>query len=1162
MIDSATTSAPQLLAYLNLKLREIGQPGVAADGTDGLAPLVDHFLALSREKDRSLTHHLCPVDQRIQNFLYDQLESHCPVPRLPATTLVLDRAGLAQLLTLPPDADRHESPILSSFRVRQGVIHNPRSDRRTTQGIFHVTEGGLPVPDDKKAVPQKVFGRLLAEALNPPAEFLRLPFTAQAPAQAECFVSLYLRPVVCPEVPGFTPARAMETRFFVPGSLVANLDFIERIFGNAGDPHLPAHDAALDPEHWSGHTGCVILAPHLTQFTKRDLGLPKWDDASPRQRRDGMCWKKEDERYNDGVAFKLTARDASGVIVTLISDNYFGYCKKEVKTQLSFAANLLGRCEEEHAGGAVVFPSYDLGEDFQLNKNFPGVDHTIAETLFRLGGRAVPQPGGWARDRVHPDIFYVPAEAYFDLRAQRITWRDHAGGTQSLKLLPGHTYVLPSGYKVDMVKPDAGRKWRLRGTTAEGVLCHKPCTVSGGGKSEISKSIDDAQFTGPVFISDFTRDAELIDSILDRNYGDRFRDVARNRPDTRPILSPERSLGSVVKLLSRSPDYTDAYNAWLDTIPRYIRDIVLIIKRAYKPEWGRDWRRHYSVDTINGRPGNELKYLRDKILTHYLRIGFTRDGSWRTFTLRKDFLPAVKIQAEDDITASVVVPRSALAGLPGADAQGLTSPGFAFQRPAANAVPAGATGGSLKFVHNCERQLFQRPDDAIVRGYDKRTERDFSRPGNFLSNYEPLNHATARNIVEDTLGFDAFTQPIRTLFRDFVATPGAAYLASPAHPRLVDGKPSKNPRYLQNRPDLEDPRTTYLAHMGAQLYRRLPAGAPVHFPVGAVLMGRRLNPPEAGVRPLCVFGPIHYQELPEAFMDLIASLTGKSPSTTGAGSEGALTKGPFNALPPIHDLNAALVSAVLTELPMFSTAAGWIGPRYRVDHDISLLVPEIWCRMTPEERTPRFLIEHGYLERCTDWTHDGKPVLASRLGWRVTDRFAQTFCGRVLGNPSTLFEEEMLRPEKQDAAVFAEGMENICAAMRTAAACYFADGSVAQAVPPLRALLHVMHDGQWEGRGADHPEFRALFARDNVLASDWYRARLAAQQRRDRHYWETQLRYLEKFLARANYADVATRLDIKRRRDQAHVAATAARQDDYATQLTGTLGLDPSLAPA
>ncbi len=1148
--SASVDSDGQLLAYLNLKLREIGQPGVplAAGAADGLAPLVDHFLAISREKDRVLTRHLCPVDQRIQNFLYDYLDGQAEAPRVPATTLVLDRPSLARVLSLPPGRDSHQSDILSSFRVRQGVLHNPRSDRRTTSGIFHVTEGGLPIPDDKKAVPPAVFARLLTHAFNPPAEFLRLPFTAGAAQPAECFVSLYLRPVVCPAVPGFTPQRAMETRFFIPGALVANLDFIERIFGNAGDPHLPENDAALDPQTWSGHTGCIIVAPHLGRLTKMELGLPHVDAATPRQIRDGMCWKKPEELYNDGSAFKLTARDASGTIVTFISDNYFGYCKKEVKTQLSYAANLLGRCEEEHAGGAIVFPSYDLGEDFQLSKHLHIVDHTFAEALGQLGDRAVLQTGGWARDRHFPDICYVPDGAYFDLRKQRITWptpaeaslaeaRNAVAPEHTIKLLPGQTYVLPSGYKIDMVKPDEGRRWRLRGTTAEGVLCHKPCTVSGGGKSEISKSIADAEFTGPVFINDFASDSGLVDSILFREYGHRFRDPARNKTHGRPLLSAERSLGSVVKLLSWNPDYTDEYNEWLGTIPRYIRDIVLIIKRAYKPEWGTDWRRHYSVDTINGRPGNELKYHREKILTHYLRVGFTPDGSWRTFTLRKDFLPAVKIQAEDDITASVVVPRAALTGLPA------------------------ATKGdaSLKFVHNCEFQLFQRPDDAIVRGYDKRTERDFSRPGNFFSNYEPLSRANAQDIVEATLGFDAFTDPVRAIFRAFVETGGPAYLASPAHPRIVDGKPSKNPRYLQNRPDLEDPRTTYLSLTGAQLYRRIPAGGSVPFPVGAVLMGRRQNPPEPGVRALCVYGPIHYQELPEAFMDLIASLTGKSPSTTGAGSEGALTKGPFNALPPIHDLNAAFVSFALTDLPIFCSAAGWVGPKYRVDHDISLLIPELWCRMSPEERTPKFLIANGYLERCADWSHDHQPVLASRLGWRITDSFVRTFCGRILGNPNTLFGEPLLRPEKQDPAIFADGMENIVTAMRSAATSYFADGSIEQAIPPLRALLHLMRDGTWEGRGANAPEFRALFTREAVLASDWYRARLAAQQQRDARHWETQAGYLEKFLARTNYADIAAKLGIAGRLAATEAAAAATRAPGYLESLAGTLGVDPAL---
>ena len=1130
---------PRLLEYLNLKLREIGQPGVKLAEQEGLAELVDHLLALSREKDRVLARHLCPVDQRIQDFLNGWLGAAGDVPRLPSLTLVLDRPGLARALSLPHGGDKHVSDILTSYRVRQGVLHNPRSDRRTTQGIFHVAEGGLPIPDDKKAVPAAVFRQLLARALQPPPELLSVPFGAAAAPGAECFVSLHLRPVVVPAVPGFTPARAMETRFFAPGALAANLDFVESIFGNAGDPYLPENDAALDPEHWTGHTGCIILAPHLNGIRKRDLGLPAWDQATERQRRDGMCWKQEAETYNDGTPFKLTARDAAGVIVTLISDNYFGYCKKEVKTQLSFAANLLGGAEEEHAGGAVVFPSYDLGEDFRLNPNLPDVTHTFAEALALLGERAVLQPGGWARDTEFPNIYYVPADARFDLRVQRISWQAADGATATLQLLPGGTYVLPSGYKVEMVKPEADRRWRLRGTTAEGLLCHKPCTVSGGGKSEISKPIADAIFTGPVFVSDLGHDLDAVEAILQRDFRGRFRDMSGHRARGRPLLSPERSLGSVVKLLSRSPDYTPAYNAWIASIPRSIRDLVLLVKRLYKPEWGSDWRHRFTVDTINARPGNELKYNEERLLTDYVRVGYTREGGWRTFTLRNDFLPAEKIQAEDDITASTVAPKGRVEGLPG----WVTEP-------------------SLKFVHNCELRLFQRPDDAVVRGYDKRTERDFSRSGVFFSNYEPIDRVATRAVVDDARGFDEYTEPMRQAFRAFLAAGHPAFIVAPSHPRIVDGKPTKNPRYLQNRPDLEEPRGSYLAHIGARLYRRLPATAAAPFPVGSILVGRRLNPPEAGVRPLCVYGPIHYQELPEAFMDLIASLTGKSPSTTGAGSEGALTKGPFNALPPIYDLNVALASYILTGLPIFSTAAGWVGPRHRVDHDISLLVPEIWCRMTPAEREPPYLIAQGHLERCVDFEHAGRKVLASRLGWRITDRFVQTFCARVLGNPGTLFDEEFLQPEKQDIAIFADGLDNIVETMRAAAERYFADGSIALACPPLRALLHIMRDGTWEGKGADDAGFRALFTRESLLASDWYRERLGAQQEIDAHLWHRHAAYLQTFLARTNYADVAGRLDIRARLQRATAAEKAARAPGYAATLAGTLGAEPAIAAA
>src|SRR5258708_1426365 len=166
---------------------------------------------------------------------------------------------------------------------------------------------------------------MLSQAFNPPRELLRLPFTSTRPNPAECIVSLLLRPLVAPEVPGVYSQKTMEIRFFAPGSLVSNLDFVESIFGNGGDPDLPENDAGLDTEHWTGHTGCVILAPHLAKLTKKAVGLPHWDAATPRQRRDGMAWRDEWEFYNNAQPFKLTCRDENGVIVTIIADNYFGY---------------------------------------------------------------------------------------------------------------------------------------------------------------------------------------------------------------------------------------------------------------------------------------------------------------------------------------------------------------------------------------------------------------------------------------------------------------------------------------------------------------------------------------------------------------------------------------------------------------------------------------------------------------------------------------------------------------------------------------------------------------------------------------------------------------------------------------------------------------------
>jgi hypothetical protein len=324
-----------------------------------------------------------------------------------------------------------------------------------------------------------------------------------------------------------------------------------------------------------------------------------------------------------------------------------------------------------------------------------------------------------------------------------------------------------------------------------------------------------------------------------------------------------------------------------------------------------------------------------------------------------------------------------------------------------------------------------------------------------------------------------------------------------------------------------------------------------------VLPGRRNNPPEAQIRSLAVFNPIHYFELPELFMEFICSMTGKSPSTTGAGSEGALTKGPFNALPPIIDLNNALVSWILTGQHGFVTAAGYVGPKARMDHDISLIVPEVWCRLTPEERDPKFLIAGRYLEKCRDFDHAGKKVLASRLGYRINARFARAFFGRVFNHPHAVFTDEMLRPELQSLDTFADGMDNIVTTQKRVAQTYFEDGSVAQACPPLQALLHLMFNDAWEGKGLEDAEFRRLFSRESLLASDWYQVRLLAKQKSDRQLWRRHVDYLDRFAKKASHADEAARLDVSGRLSRAKKTLESIESSAYLETLQGTLGSEP-----
>ncbi|MCL2782662.1 MAG: hypothetical protein FWD80_01605, partial [Propionibacteriaceae bacterium] len=435
-------------SHVNLRLAQLGLPYPNGFEQSETAQLAAPLLARQRELSRRLADRYCAADQRIQSFLDSYLEGTGEHPQLPKRTFVLDEPGLGRALSLPYDSDEVVSPRLSSYRVANGVLHNPLNDRRTTAGVFHVVEGGLPIPDDKLAVPKAVFARLLGLAFQPPLADMILPYTANQDDKAACFVSLLLRPLVAPVVPGFVREHRLEVRFIAPGSLVSNLDFVEGIFGNGGDPYLPENDSSLKPQNWTGHTGCVIVAPHLTSVTKKSLGLPTYAKATARQRRDGMCWKSEDECYNDGQAFKVCARDERGVIVTVIADNYYGYCKKEVKAQISYSANLFGNAEEEHAGGARVYASYDLGQEYEDDS--AGDFYHLADVVAHEPERFIMQPSGYALDVELPLVTLVPAGARYSLRSRTVSWDGPDSVPGSIPLVSGRVYMGPNGYQVAM----------------------------------------------------------------------------------------------------------------------------------------------------------------------------------------------------------------------------------------------------------------------------------------------------------------------------------------------------------------------------------------------------------------------------------------------------------------------------------------------------------------------------------------------------------------------------------------------------------------------------------------------------------------------------------------------------------------------------------------
>ena len=134
--ESPEEERAKLRLYINLKLASSGQPTCVPDESSRFFGISRDLLYSYREKNRLLANYHCRVDQRIQGYIKRYLEELDleTVPTLPTQTFLLDRHGVARELSLPMDSDEFHSDIVSSYRVKQGVLHNPASDRRTTKG--------------------------------------------------------------------------------------------------------------------------------------------------------------------------------------------------------------------------------------------------------------------------------------------------------------------------------------------------------------------------------------------------------------------------------------------------------------------------------------------------------------------------------------------------------------------------------------------------------------------------------------------------------------------------------------------------------------------------------------------------------------------------------------------------------------------------------------------------------------------------------------------------------------------------------------------------------------------------------------------------------------------------------------------------------------------
>jgi hypothetical protein len=99
-----------------------------------------------------------------------------------------------------------------------------------------------------------------------------------------------------------------------------------------------------------------------------------------------------------------------------------------------------------------------------------------------------------------------------------------------------------------------------------------------------------------------------------------------------------------------------------------------------------------------------------------------------------------------------------------------------------------------------------------------------------------------------------------------------------------------------------------------------------------------------------------------------------------------------------------------------------------------------------------------------------------------------------------------------------------------------------------------MARGHGEAKTADDLEVRSLFAREALMASDWYRERLRTKQSRDVALWTRHLGDLEEF---EKTGSPAPGVSLPDRLAEVRKQLKRVSAPEYLRELEGTLGADP-----